>query len=80
MMHVMISTSKRYSGNEAFRLADHIFPSVGNLLICIPIPVGVSKYICIAIYVVNADIPMIIGLPDLRKHQLLIAYIDMFLV
>lgn len=46
--------------------------SIGRVLIKIPVPDKGHYHILPALDVVDADIPMIMGLPSLRKHELLV--------
>lgn len=63
-----------------YRFADHIHPSMGKMLIKSPVLEGHKAHIRILIDVVEAYIPMIFGPSYLRKHNLLVDYIDMFII
>lgn len=55
-------------------------PSLRRILIKVSVPDKGHDHIRLAMDVVDAEIPMIVGLPDLRKHEILVDYIDMFKV
>ena len=57
-----------------FKFGNHITPSLGFMKVRLPCP-GAS-FIQIEIDVVDLDVPMLLGLRELRQNQLLVDYLD----